>query len=46
MRNLFFLTIAVLVTGCIGAGGGGSVYGIGAFDFMYTCGAGESLVRV
>ncbi len=41
MRNLFFLPTAVLLTGCIGAGGGGSGYGIGAFDFMDTGGAGE-----
>ena len=41
MQNLFFLPLAVFLTGCIGAGGGGSGYGIGAFDFMDTGGAGE-----
>ena len=41
MRNLFFLPLAVFLTGCIGSGGGGSGYGIGAFDFMDTGGKGN-----
>ena len=41
MRNLLILPLAVLLTGCIGTGGGGSGYGIGAFDFMNTGGAGN-----
>ncbi len=41
MRDLFFLPLAVLLTGCVGAGGGDSGYGIGAFDFMDTGGAGN-----
>ena len=41
LRNLLFLPLALFLTGCIGAGGGGSGYGIGAFDFMDTGDAGN-----